>query len=110
MKLYEACPRPQVKRRNLSLTPVQRRCCLPVVEPWTLSLVPRTGEPRGMCCSVGDLVLLYSVASDTRTRYPPPTSPVSEKKDDASCVARKLFSLSGFAELQAQPCSRDGRP
>lgn len=59
---------------------------------------------------MGDLVLLYSVASDTRTRKPSHTSPESERKDGASCVAGRPFSLSGFAELQAQPCSRDGRP
>lgn len=32
---------------------------------------------------MGDLVLPYSAASDTR---PSPTSPVSEQKDGASCV------------------------
>lgn len=110
MKPHEDCPRPQEQRRNLSLAPVQRWCCLPVVEPWTLPLAPRTGEPRGRCHSVGDLVLLYSAASDTRTGKPSPTSPVSERKEGASCVAGRLFSLSGFAELQEQPCSSNGRP
>lgn len=110
MKPHEDCPRPQEQRRNLSLAPVQRWCCLPVVEPWTLPLAPRTGEPRGRCHSVGDLVLLYSAASDTRTGKPSPTSPVSERKEGASRVAGRLFSLSGFAELQEQPCSSNGRP
>lgn len=35
---------------------------------------------------MGDLVLPYSAASDTRTGKPSPTSPVSEQKDGASCV------------------------
>lgn len=51
---------------------------------------------------MGDLVLLYSIASDTRIGKPSCTSPESEGKDGASRVAWRLFSLSGFAELQAQ--------
>lgn len=40
---------------------------------------------------MGDLVLLYSVASDTRTGKPSHTSPESERKDGASRVAGRLF-------------------
>lgn len=46
MKPHEDCPRPQVQRRNLSLEPVQRWCCLPVVEPWTTPHPPGSKDKR----------------------------------------------------------------
>lgn len=52
---------------------------------------------------MGELVLPYFVASDTKTGKPSPSYTVREQKDGPSCVSRKLFSFSGSQRQRSKP-------